>query len=406
MRIIVSHSGKQYVHHLIHALLKANHEVIFYTLFWYFPDKWYWRLLLNILPSKISKKIENELKKKYSPLVNGAVIRHLPLIELIRKIFLFLFKKKGIAIQFWADRWHDQWVTKQLKKTDFDTFIGYEMSSYTAFQIAKAQKKKVILDLAQIHYQEIYLLSQQHQSLSHILDNPLRRKINKIKEAEYQLADQIIALSDFAYQSMLKHGIAHEKLCIANLGYHEKLFTYKEKSLKQKHFKLLYVGAIIKRKGIIELKNALEQIICEHDFKITLSLIGGMVDEGVFKHTSIDLIHYPFMPHDKLVLAYQEADLFVFPSLLDSWAMVILESMGCGTPVIITENTGAKDAILNYGGGKVIKTGDIDVLKAAILDYLYHPELILKDSLKAREAALNYTWNKYYHKIRELIKAN
>jgi glycosyltransferase involved in cell wall biosynthesis len=406
MRIIVSHSGKQHIHHLIHALLKEKHEVVFYTLFWYCPEKWYWKFLLSIVPKKISHKIENELRKKYSPLIDGAIIKQLPFIELIRKIALILFKKRGTSIQFWADRYHDEWVAKQITKVDFDIFIGYEMSSYSSFNLAKSRNKNVILDLAQIHYEEIKHLSHQHHSLSHIKDDRLRKKINGIKKLEYQLANQIITLSDFAYQSMLKYGIPKDKLVIANLGYNDQLFQFKEKQLKKKHFNLLYVGAIIKRKGIIELKSALEQIIEEYDFKLSLSLIGGMVDEDVFKDTIVDFTHYPFMSHDKLIKAYQEADLFVFPSLLDSWAMVVIESMGCGTPVIITENTGAKDAVLAYGGGKVIAAGDVKALKNALLDYFHHPEEVLKDSLTAKEVALNFKWEKYYFKIGEVIKAN
>lgn len=278
------------------------------------------------------------------------------------------------------------------------------MSSLESFKIAKRQNKITILDLAQIHYQEIEDLSKQHSSLSHLQMNNFRIRLNKIKEQEYQLADKIITLSSFACNSMVKHAISSDKLWVVNLGYNENIFRFKEKTLKQNNFNLIYTGAIIKRKGIIELKNALEKIDKTTDFKITLTLVGGLIDQNFFTNTNFPIIHKPFMNHEKLVKEYQQADIFVFPSLLDSWAMVVLESMGCGTPVIITENTGAKDVVAQYGGGKIIETGNIDALKAALLDYFEHYENILEDSVKAYEAAQHFTWGHYENNIISLIR--
>lgn len=404
MKVIVSHSGKQYAHRLINALIQDGHEAIFYTLFWYKPKNLFWRLLLAVLPKTIKTNLFNELQKKQDKNLENIQVTHNPFIELLRKTLLKVNSKKVDKIQLWADSFHDKWVAKRLKKQDYDIFIGYEMSSLESFKVAKSHNKITILDLAQIHYQEIEELAKKHSSLSHLKENTFRKKLNEIKEREYQLADKIITLSGFAYDSMIKHGISPEKLWVANLGYNEHIFQFKEKKQKQQHFNLVYTGAIIKRKGIIELKTALEEITKATDFKITLTLVGGLIDKDIFKNINFSVIHKPFMHHEELVKEYQNADLFVFPSLLDSWAMVVLESMGCGTPVIITENTGAKDAVEKYRGGKIIETGSVEVLKIALLDYFEHPEKILMDSVVAHEAARHFTWDKYEKNVARLIK--
>lgn len=46
-----------------------------------------------------------------------------------------------------------------------------------------------------------------------------------------------------------------------------------------------------------------------------------------------------------MVKKYNDADVFVFPSLADGMGLVALEAMASGLPVICTENCGCKDMI-------------------------------------------------------------
>jgi len=55
-----------------------------------------------------------------------------------------------------------------------------------------------------------------------------------------------------------------------------------------------------------------------------------------------------------LLQQYQKADVFVMPSLADSYALVVLEAMSAGLPVIISENAGTADLIENGREGFVV----------------------------------------------------
>ncbi len=63
-----------------------------------------------------------------------------------------------------------------------------------------------------------------------------------------------------------------------------------------------------------------------------------------------------------LSLAYQQADVFVFPSLTDTFGLVLLEAMACGLPVAAFPVAGPKDVIGDSGAGAL----DFD-LRAACL---------------------------------------
>ena len=68
-----------------------------------------------------------------------------------------------------------------------------------------------------------------------------------------------------------------------------------------------------------------------------------------------------------LAQAYAGADVFVFPSLTDTFGLVILEALACGTPVAAFAVTGPKDVLADADG--LVGAVNTD-LRQAVLDAL------------------------------------
>nr|WP_294501212.1 glycosyltransferase family 1 protein [uncultured Rhodopila sp.] len=86
---------------------------------------------------------------------------------------------------------------------------------------------------------------------------------------------------------------------------------------------------------------------------------------------------------EALARAYAGADVFVFPSLTDTFGLVLLESLACGTPVAAFPVTGPKDVLTSSSG----KIGSVSTdLRAAALDAL------TADRHACREHAEKYSW--------------
>ena len=87
------------------------------------------------------------------------------------------------------------------------------------------------------------------------------------------------------------------------------------------------------------------------------------------------------LPTDKLAEAYAAADVFVFPSLTDTFGNVLLEALASGVPVAAFPVTGPKDVITDPRAGAL----DVDLRKAAL-------GALNLSRQTAREFALGFSW--------------
>ena len=96
-------------------------------------------------------------------------------------------------------------------------------------------------------------------------------------------------------------------------------------------------------------------------------------------------VHFAGIKHGAaLSAAYAGADVMVFPSLTDTFGLVMLESLACGTPVAAFPVTGPKDVLV--GGGDAIGAVDPD-LRTAVLRALAGG-----DRIACRAFAETFSW--------------
>ena len=89
---------------------------------------------------------------------------------------------------------------------------------------------------------------------------------------------------------------------------------------------------------------------------------------------------------DALARCYAQADVFIFPSLTDTFGLTILEAMAAGTPVAAFDAPGPADLIPGSGAGVLAKTEDEAGLKAAC------EEALDLDRAAVRRYAEGFSW--------------
>jgi len=73
-----------------------------------------------------------------------------------------------------------------------------------------------------------------------------------------------------------------------------------------------------------------------------------------------------FLPARELLKHYRDSDLFVFPSVNEGLAQVLLEAMATGLPVVATELSGACDCVSDGQEGFIVPARDVDRTAEAI----------------------------------------
>jgi len=109
-------------------------------------------------------------------------------------------------------------------------------------------------------------------------------------------------------------------------------------------------------------------------------------------------------PREALLREMSEADVFVFPSLFEGFALVILEAMATGLPVITTSNTAGPDLIEDGKEGLIVPAGDVEALQTAMESLLNDPERARAMGRAAHEKAKEYTWERYGERWEALVR--
>ncbi len=122
----------------------------------------------------------------------------------------------------------------------------------------------------------------------------------------------------------------------------------------QKKIKVLYVGAINKNKNITTTIEALDKLISE-GYNVEFTVVGKVEDKEVFKSVkSSEFTKYiDYKPKENLLGIYSENDIFVMPSITETFGLVYAEAMSQGLPVIYSSNQGFdghfQDGMVGYG---------------------------------------------------------
>jgi glycosyltransferase involved in cell wall biosynthesis len=394
VKVLLSNPSKQYSHHTAKALHLAQKNFVFITSYWYQPNRLFEKLALIIIPS-----FKKNFLKKYSPELYRFLVK-----DHFKGIIFSFFGRFFYAIEkrsYKEDCIHDNYVKKIIQKKQPVLIIGYEKSCLKSFQTAKAYGAITILDLAQVHVSFIEDLRNKYTFYKNITGSKkLFEKIKGLKLKEYELADTILVLSEFAKQTMLSNGIPENKLRLVNLGYSPKQFIPKQQYPSTNEvLQLVFIGTVSYRKGIHLLLNFIQSTTLNIHLTIAGSLGDGISKEML--HCS-KVSYLSFLQHNEIVKLLHQSDVFVFPSFLDSWAMVVIEAMACGLPVIVTENTGAKEAI-NNDCGFIIPVNDAIMLEEKINFFYNNREQVRIMGQAAAVQAKKYTWQQYYNQINDVV---
>jgi len=217
-------------------------------------------------------------------------------------------------------------------------------------------------------------------------------------------ADRIIAITRTEAFFLSGLGVAPEKISVIPNGIDLQLFfSFKDSAppfLEGNDTPyILFVGRIDEHKGLKYLVKAFPQVLREYpDMK--LILVGedwGSKDELNRIATSVgiqkQIIFTGKISQEYLLKAYSHAKLFVLPSLVEAFGIVLLEAMAFCLPVVATRVGGIPDVIKHGRNGFLVKPMDLKQLSNTILRLLRDQNLRESIARQNKEDVKRYDWN-------------
>ena len=224
-------------------------------------------------------------------------------------------------------------------------------------------------------------------------------------------ASTVVSCSDGLRELALKTDPSVEISVIPD-GIDLNKFAFIERKAEKKMVKVLTIGRLIPRKGFQFLIKAIPEIAqnVNHDFELKVVGDGPMKAQLVSLAKKLEVDHkIDFVgsaPYDELVRHYNDADLFVLPSLAEGMPLVILEAMATGLPVIASKVQGIEDLVQPDTNGYLVEPRNTKQLAKRITKLINEGKIRIQMGHKSLDRVRKYSWENIaqaYLKIFERI---
>lgn len=405
MKIVVSNpSVPPHVKQTVMAYEEAGYLDRFFTSFFEHPKNSFSSILKKIKP------LEKEINRRSFRELPISRFSSRPIPELLRSL---ASRKLGPVVADhvweWSELGFDRWVAENLSNS-IDVVHTYEHASLSTLKKAKELNIFSVYEQPSQHHAFFNAIVKQQTALypdlntagAELLVNEKAKKRNARRDEELALASLIICNSTFTKKTLIAGGIDPQKIAVIPLGF-PPIIQHKKSKADKKPMVFIYAGNQSLRKGSHLLYEAWRKCNFPAE-KAELWLIGKMqLPENLRSNLPGKVIIKENIPHDELMSLYDEADVFVLPTLADGFGMVITEAMSQGIPVIASENCCAPDVIDTGKDGWVIPAGNVDALVTQMQWCEAHPTEVAAYGEKATKKAAEWQWPQYRKNLSALV---
>lgn len=229
----------------------------------------------------------------------------------------------------------------------------------------------------------------------------------------FKKSSAITTVSQSLFDLVAGMGVDRSRLSVISMGVDaRKIFISNPKISNRKN--LLFVGRLVKSKGLDILLKAMTLII-PHYPEQQLIIVGDGVERSNLEKLTYQLSiskNVTFVgakSHCVLPEFYQEALIFISPSLAEGFGLTLIEAMACGCAVIASDLPAAQDIIEHEKTGLVFEVKNVELLAKSILSLLIDKALCDRLIENGQDKVLvNFDWSlivtKYQNIFNQILK--
>ena len=329
--------------------------------------------LKGLCCARLDESLSSEVKLWELPFWAGGVQR------ILARIF------PRAVYYYYKDQLYDLLSRGQINDR-FNVVHGWGDMSLFTFTKAKKTNSKLVLNATSSHPKTQNRLLAEEYGQWGIKDPPVYHRFIKKLMREIELADFLVAGSQWVIDSYIDEGVAPEKMLLNPSGVDTEHFRPAAEP-KDGPFRIVFVGRISLRKGVYYLLEAYRRLALKN---AELLLFGGLADDSrkVLERYR-DLKGLKIAKGDPLPV-YQSADVFCLPSVEEGSSLASYEALACGLPSVVSTNCGS--VVRDGVDGFVVGIRNVEQLVEKI-GLLYEDHNLRREmGLNARKRAEEFTW--------------
>jgi len=295
-------------------------------------------------------------------------------------------------------------VIKKILK-EFEPNIVHVHHAFTPIPVAVSLSSKInnyptiLTNHSAYFYDYKYIL----KTISYI-GLPFKTILSKI--------DSIIAVSNIA-KKFIESFVSDKEIYVIPNGVDIDRFNPNgSRNFREKFddiFIILFVGRLVRRKGVHLLIEAMKYVANEVN-NVKLIVAGDGPLKNFLKNRILDLnlsehVELLGKVDDRLLPdLYRSSNLFILPSIYgESFGIVVLEAMACGTPVLVSRIGGLREIVVEGVNGSFLYDRNPKSIAGKIVDIYLNYDIYLDIAKQAWNIVeRKYSWNNIVKKIEKI----
>lgn len=254
-----------------------------------------------------------------------------------------------------------RWAARTVRAGDWDVVLAFSGVAEETFRDLEGRRPLRVLHRGSSHIAvQRRILDEEQARTGAYIDKPSDWIIAR-EMREYDQADVIHVMCDFAVKSFLEENVDAGKLYKLPLGVEISSFRPPPEIIEERcrrilsgaPLRVLNVGSFSLRKGAYDWVKAIAQL---PQSLLKLRFVGPIAPDATELAERIaDRVELRGkLPQHDLPQEYLWGDVFVLPTLEDGFALVLTQALASGLPIISTPNCSGSDLIGDSGAGWII----------------------------------------------------
>jgi len=166
-----------------------------------------------------------------------------------------------------------------------------------------------------------------------------------------------------------------------------KILIVSDISPRKNHLRLIKAFELAQKRS----KNSLELVIAGY-MRTAIPELEATLQDIKVRNENSKITFVGYLPDADILALYEQADVFVYPSLYEGFGLPVLEAMACGCPVIASNASSLPEVVGE--AALLVDPYDVEALAHAMLTVLEDDDLKREMSRKGVAQARKFSWEK------------